>query len=105
MLAFAVNNQYDNLLSAIHDLERQGYTETFISSNGHLYNTTNGEFYGPQEITVIEFHRFEGSTDYNDMAILYAIEAPDSSKGLIIDAYGTYADQGLGEFMRLTLME
>jgi len=97
-----MNNQYDNLLSAIHDLERQGYVETLLFVNDMLYNATSGEKYGAEDVDIMEFHRFEGDSGYDDMAILYAVEAIDGTRGLIIDAYGTYADQNLGEFMCLT---
>ncbi len=97
-----MNNQYDNLLSAIHDLERGGYVDTLLFVNNMLYNATTGEKYGAEDVDILEFHRFEGDSGYDDMAILYAVETNDGTKGLIIDAYGTYADQDLGEFMRLT---
>ena len=100
MLADVMNNQYDDLLSAIIDLERQGYKDTLLFVKGFLYNAASGEKYDADEISITEFHRFEGDTNYDDMAILYAIDTPDGSKGLVIDAYGTYADQDLGEFMK-----
>jgi len=34
------------------------------------------------------------------MSILYAIETTDGNKGTLVDAYGLYADDDTGEFMK-----
>jgi hypothetical protein len=34
------------------------------------------------------------------MSILYVIETSDGRKGTLIDAYGLYADDNIGEFMK-----
>jgi hypothetical protein len=36
------------------------------------------------------------------MSVLYAVETNDGTKGTILDAYGTYADANLGEFLKKT---
>jgi len=33
------------------------------------------------------------------MSIIYAVEATDNEKGLLIDAFGTYANRELEEFI------
>ena len=40
----------------------------------------------------MDFYRFEGESNPDDMSILYAIEANDGISGTISSAYGTYAD-------------
>jgi hypothetical protein len=39
-------------------------------------------------------------SDPEDSSILYLIEASDGKKGTLIDAYGTYADAKLSDFIR-----
>ena len=39
----------------------------------------------------MEVYRFEGMSDPDDNAVVYALEAADGTKGVIVDAYGTYA--------------
>jgi hypothetical protein len=34
------------------------------------------------------------------MSVLYAIETTDGVKGTLVDAYGLYADEETGEFMK-----
>lgn len=38
-------------------------------------------------------YRFEGNTNPDDNAILYAIETARGEKGLLLDAYGVYAGE------------
>ena len=39
-----------------------------------------------------EFHRVEGVSDPDDMAIVYAIESKSGVRGTFADAFGVYAD-------------
>jgi len=39
-----------------------------------------------------EFHRFEGISDPDDMAIVYALESTSGVRGTFADAFGVYAD-------------
>ncbi|HYB42610.1 MAG TPA: hypothetical protein VEL75_12605 [Candidatus Methylomirabilis sp.] len=43
-----------------------------------------------------EFHRFEGISDPDDMAIVYAVESRSGVKGTLADAFGVYADPAIG---------
>lgn len=95
-----LNNQFENLLQALDNLESKGYVTSLLFVNNQLYNANSGEFYEPDEVFIYEFHRFEGTTDLEDMAVVYAIDLPNGDKGLIIDAYGTYADTELGSFIK-----
>jgi len=55
--------------------------------------------YAPDEVTIVDFYRFEGESNPDDMSILYAIEANDGVRGTISSAYGTYGDADANEFM------
>mgnify|MGYP005867477985 FL=1 len=39
-----------------------------------------------------EVHRFEGMTSPDDSSILFAISSTSGVKGVLVDAYGVYAD-------------
>jgi hypothetical protein len=79
---------------AIHD----GYTANFNVSMHLLYHADSGKSYQPEQVHVVNFYRFEGTTDPDDNAILYIIETNDGRKGTMADAYGIYASKEVGEF-------
>jgi hypothetical protein len=44
--------------------------------------------------------RFEGISDPDDMAIVYALEARSGIRGTLVDAFGVYSDPRVGALMR-----
>lgn len=95
-----MNNQYDTLLDALAHLDKKGYTESFSHKPGGLYCPVTNQTFTPEQVTIVEFHRFEGNTDMEDMAILYVIETSGNCKGVLVDAFGTYENRELGEFLK-----
>ncbi len=79
-----------------------GYTESFkIEGKGLTGSSTaDPKFYGPAEVKIENFYRFEGYSDPNDNVILYLIQISDGRKGTMIDSYGAYADNKISEFMK-----
>jgi len=80
-------------------LEKTGYKTQFKFEDGVLKDRGSQKNYQAQELVINEEFRFEGESNPSDMSILYAIETKDGTKGTIVDAYGTYSDNLLGEFM------
>lgn len=82
------------------NLEKYGYTEQFRVEKGKLIGTESKKTYKPKDVKGVNFYRFEGISDPDDMSILYAIETADGCKGTLTDAYGNYSDDETGEFMK-----
>ena len=76
-----------------------GYTEDFQVGISGL-TTVKGSFYPPHKVSITNFYRFEGYSDPADNSILYLIETTDHTKGILIDAYDTYADARVSNFIR-----
>jgi hypothetical protein len=56
------------------------------------------------EFHVDEVHRFEGMTNPDDSSILMAIQSTSGIKGILVDAYGVYAESLSPEMIeRLTI--
>lgn len=53
----------------------------------------------PEDFKVDKTFRFEGMSSTDDNSILYAISSKDGIKGLLVDAYGVYAEN-ISEEMR-----
>ena len=96
------NNSYDTLAEAQLALSARGFTKSFEMENDKLKCVDDNKFYTPENITIVEYHRFEGDSDPNDMAVIYAVQTNDDKKGIIIDAYGTYGSRALGDFLKMT---
>lgn len=82
-------------------LNSEGYTHDFTVREGQLHtmDDDSARTYSPEEITIVDYFRFEGESNPDDMAILYAIEAQDGIKGTISSAYGVYANEDVDQFI------
>ena len=92
--------QMPTLLEITNKAIQDGYTENFRVASEGLTNDKAEKFYTPQEVTIANFHRFEGYSSPEDSAVVYFIETNDGLKGLLIDAYGAYADENQSDFIR-----
>ncbi len=84
--------QYRTLSEAINTLKEKGFKEDFNQWDAdELLTYIKGE--DGKKIKIVEFHRFEGTSDMGANSILYALQTSDGKRGLLVDAYGTYANQ------------
>jgi len=81
------------LSQRVKQFEEKGYTKRFkLTENGLVCMDTDKQ-YDPESFSIVETFRFDGMTSAGDESVLYVIEADEgSTKGLLVDAYGTYAD-------------
>lgn len=86
------NNYYDTLSQASRDLEKRGYTTSYILRPNGIEDSESHKLLPPSSFVIDEFHRFEGESNPSDMSIIFAICTDDGDKGILIDAYGTYED-------------
>jgi len=88
-----------DLEKCLNKLESEGYTDQYRVEKGKLCDVTNNKKYKAKDVKAVNFYRFEGISNPDDMSILYAIETSDGRKGTLVDAYGMYSDDETGEFM------
>lgn len=94
------NNRYDTLVEATEKLKERGYTYDFqVKKEGILEVIDSEEKFSPEEVELHEFHRFEGITNPEDMAIIYALETNTGLKGTIVDAYGADGSERVSGFL------
>ncbi|WP_022825659.1 hypothetical protein [Hymenobacter norwichensis] len=91
-----------SLVKVEQKLSKDGFTADFRVEGGRLHTISNerSKSYAASEVSIVDFYRFEGESDPDDMSILYAIEANDGIKGTISSAYGVYADTDTDEFLK-----
>jgi len=95
---------FETLSEAIADLSMRGYTNDFNLHPEWIECPPLNLRFGPTDFHVDEVHRFEGLNDPDDSSILFAIQSTAGVKGLLVDAYGAYADSLSSEMAkRLTI--
>ena len=81
---------YETLTAAINGLKQRGFQLDFNLKENCII-CEDVEFH-PEDFEIVEVYRFEGDTDPADEAVVYAIESIKGQKGILINAFGIYAD-------------
>ncbi len=80
---------------------QHGYTASFRAIEGDELLITDGTSnLRPEDVHIPNFYRFEGASNPDDMAILYLIDTHQGIRGVLVDAYGTYSDEKISEFVQ-----
>ena len=86
---------YETLVDATNDLMKRGYTANLSIEGDTVDDKSQNIQMTADEFSIDEFYRFEGASNPSDMSIVYAVNSPKYGvKGIIVDAYGTYANDG-----------
>jgi len=92
---------YSTLVDAINGLKAQGYTEDFNLKEDHIACSNSKHQLSPDDFKVDNVFRFEGESDPEDQAVLYAISSEKYNlKGTLANAYGIYSDNDANEIIK-----
>ena len=94
------NTEMTTMVSSLNNLIAKGFTEDYQVTISGLKALSTGKVYQPEEVKIVDFHRFEGSSDPGDESILYGIETNDGSKGTLVDAFGPSSDVKVTAFIQ-----
>ena len=83
---------YESLMDALTDLKDRGYSFDFKKEFSSLYCQELNLWIEPEKFNVDEYYRFEEDSDPDDNSIIYAISSIHGVRGVLIDAYGVYAE-------------
>lgn len=89
---------YETLADAVTDLRKRGFTVDFNLEENCL--VCHEDKFHPQDFEITEVYRFEGDTDPADQSVVYAIESKTGLKGILVNAYGLYADAMSNEIIQ-----
>ena len=84
---------YDTISQAINGLKQRGYTLDFNLQENCLI--CQQEEYNIDDFEIAEVYRFEGMSDPADSGVVYGVIGKNGVKGVLVTAYGMYA-QGMG---------
>jgi hypothetical protein len=89
-----------SITEIIERLKEDYYIYDFEIQDNKLTAKDLDTFYNANDVVIDKVFRFEGTSDPADMSIIYAVTTNDGKKGIIINAFGTYGDGGVDEFMK-----
>ncbi len=93
----------DTLSETMNALKNKGYTTDFNLKKDCLVCTVNEKevHVYPNEFEIEDNFRFEGESNPSDNSILYAIKSDKHNlKGVLVNAYGVYAEDQAGEMAK-----
>ena len=90
--------EYDTVAEAVNGLKQRGFTIDFNLEAGRIFCNETPASLKAEDFEIVEFYRFEGPSDPADEAIVYAIEARNGQKGVLVTGFGISAE-GVGEEM------
>jgi hypothetical protein len=89
----------ETLSNALERLVDQGFTAHFGVVGDRLRAFASEKTFRAHELIIREFQRFEGVSDPDDMAIVYAVETTDGTRGSLVDAFGAYSSPAVSAFL------
>ncbi len=92
-------NVYDTLSEAIRKLEERGFSAQFKLEPNGLKSLESGQIYLPENLKIVEYHRFEGMSNPSDMSVIFALVAESGELGIIVMNYGAGMDLQLVSFL------
>ncbi len=79
----------ETLSAALGRLAARGFTHELVADEGRLRDVVTGERHDPELLAIAETVRFEGASDPDEQAILFALESPSGRPlGTYTTAYG-----------------
>lgn len=98
--------QFNSLIEAIDDLRKRGFNKSFSVQEDCSFCLENGLKLEPSDFEIVEFYRFEAETDPEDSSVIYAIQSDKKNiKGVLIDAYGAYANSLIADVLKKIKMK
>lgn len=93
--------ELSSLVSVLAQVKKEGHKLDFrVTDDGVLCTMDGKQQFTPDQVRIVNFYRFEGESNPDDMAILYVLETTTGAKGTISDSYGLYADETVDAFMK-----
>ncbi len=91
--------EMNTLMECMEILRTRGYTHNFVVKEDATILDDDKKQYGPEDVIIRNFYRFEGESDPADNAILYAIVTSGGAKGIITDSYGPTSNTHITNFI------
>ncbi|HTM67219.1 MAG TPA: hypothetical protein VL093_12905 [Flavipsychrobacter sp.] len=89
-----MKTSYGTLAETVNGLKQDGYSMDLNLQKECIVCHQNNTSLSPEDFEIDAVYRFEGSSNPDDEAIVYAISSPKFGiKGVLVNGYGIYADE------------
>lgn len=96
-----IQPSFDTVTEAIQWLQANGFTHDFNLDTDCIRFNNGAQAMSPDDFNIEYVFRFEGDTDPGDEDIVYGINSQTYDiKGVVISAFGMYADALSDEMLR-----
>lgn len=92
-------NKYKTLIDATTNLRKKGFRRSYQLNTEDIIDLKTKKKYLAKELSIVEFHRFEGKRKPFRVNTIIAIECKDKNKGLLIVSHENQLDMKLVNFM------
>jgi pantothenate synthetase len=93
------NSKYRTLLDAVAQLRAKGYKYGFKLKDKVLECLESGQLYRPDELRIVEYHRFKDKQDPHEAKVVFAIRTEYGEMGTIVSNYGLKTNWALLSFL------
>jgi hypothetical protein len=76
---------YESLVDALDDLRKRGYEADFEPQSNCLYCSNLDLRLNEEQFHIDEVYRFEGESNPDDNAVVYAMTTPTGIKGTVVE--------------------
>jgi hypothetical protein len=87
------------VIEIINKLRDNDYADDFEIVDGKIHAKNSDESFNPDELIIDKTYRYEGDSNPDDNAVVYAITGKSGTKGILLDSYGAYADAKLAKII------
>ncbi len=88
-----MKENYGTVSETINGLKKEGYTLDFNINKDCIVCQESNRVLSPEDFVIDKVFRFEGVSNPDDEAIVYAISSQKfNAKGTLVNGYGIYAD-------------
>lgn len=88
-----------SMVACLTKVVNDGFKEDFKATAQGLISLLDNTVYGPEQVKLVNFFRFEDYSNPNDKAVLYLFETANGHKGTLIDTQGPEADPMVDRFI------
>ena len=86
-------------MEAVAHLQGKGFKFGFKLKDKLLECLESGNLYSPDELRIVEYHRFKEKQDPHEAKVVFAIRTEDGEMGTIVSNYGQKTNWALLSFL------